>query len=768
MRNSTDTTSSRREDPSHKFQGRIGKTLRDSQPWWPPKVTPAPGAPNVVVILLDDVGFSDFGCFGSEIETPNIDALARAGAQFTNYTTVPMCTPARAALMTGKNPHSVGCGWLTHNNPGYPGYRAGEMSKDAPTMAELLRAQGYATYAVGKWHNTADYNHTEAGSKDSWPVQRGFDRFHGFFGAETNYFAPSQLFTDNTLIETDEYPKDFYSSDHWTTKSIEWLRSHRTATRKKPFFLYLAHNAPHVPLHAKPEDLEKYEGRYLAGWDRIREERFERQIVLSLVSSGQKLSPRSPDVPAWDTLGENDQKLYAHYMALYAAMIDNIDQNIGRLVAYLLESGELENTLLIVTSDNGATSIGGTDGAANLLAKRLNKRERAGFAAETFEHGRLGSATSFPAYPAGWGNASNTPFRLYKRTPLNGGIRVPFVAHWPAGIEEQGVQRREWIHVTDTLPTLLELVGASYPDTFNGLSTRGLNGVSYLGQFSRARTASKRTRQHFELEANRGYIDGNWKIVSLQPPGREINLDNWALYDLASDPLEITDLAPTMRAKVEEMVRAFEVDADANYIYPLDNRDLKRCLTVPPFLEGLGDEPRTFYPGPATIPLGTVAALVSDRDFRLECRYTFDGRDQGVIFALGDPFGGFALYARDAMTYFVYNGEQQEVQADGFASDVGDNVFVLEHRATGSRIGLGKFSVNGRAAGEISMTPTFVIALTGEGLDIGLDRMLKVSEAYADGGCCDYSGKVSWVRIIPGAQAPGSIVHRRELESQHD
>jgi len=248
-------------DPGDGYQGVIGRTLQDSTPWWPPEPVRRKDAPNVVVILLDDLGFSDFGCYGAEIQTPHIDALAAGGLRFSNYTTVPMCTPARAALLTGKNPHAVGCGWLTFNTPGYPGYQAGEISRDAPTLAELLRGEGYSTYAAGKWHNTADHKVTSTGDRSSWPLQRGFDRFYGFIGGETHYFAPAQLFSDNAIVDRDTYGDDYYCTDDWTATAMHWLRAHVSASPHKPFFLYLPYNAPHAPLHAKREDLARYAGQ---------------------------------------------------------------------------------------------------------------------------------------------------------------------------------------------------------------------------------------------------------------------------------------------------------------------------------------------------------------------------------------------------------------------------------------------------------------------------------------------------------------------------
>ncbi|MEP7276480.1 MAG: sulfatase-like hydrolase/transferase, partial [Betaproteobacteria bacterium] len=320
------------DDPGRGWQGQIGRTLRDSTPFWPPPGKPPPGAPDVVVILLDDLGFSDFGCYGAEIRTAAIDALAAQGLRFANYTTVPMCTPARAALLTGKNPHAVGCGWLTFNDPGFPGYRAGEMTRDTPTLAELLRAQGYSTYMVGKWHNTAEHNVAPSADRSSWPLARGFDRFYGFLGGETHYFAPAQLVEDNAFLDHDVYRDGYYCTDDWTDKAIGWLKDHASASPAKPLFLYVAHNAPHAPLHAKAADLARYAGAYDDGWDAARAARLARQNAGGLFDVPPALPPRSPGVPAWDAVVPARRRLMARYMELYAAVVDNMDQNVGRII----------------------------------------------------------------------------------------------------------------------------------------------------------------------------------------------------------------------------------------------------------------------------------------------------------------------------------------------------------------------------------------------------------------------------------------------------
>ena len=760
----------RSDDPRKGWQGTIGRMLADSTPWWAPRPSPPAGAPDVVVILLDDLGFSDFGCYGAEIRTAAIDKLAARGLRFANYTTVPMCTPARAALLTGKNPHAVGCGWLTFNDPGYPGYRAGEITRDTPTLAELLRAQGYSTYMVGKWHNTAEHNVAPSADRSSWPLARGFDRFYGFLGGETHYFAPAQLVEDNAFLDHDVYRDGYYCTDDWTDKAIGWLKDHASASPLKPFFLYVAHNAPHAPLHAKPDDLARYAGAYDGGWDAMRAARLARQNALGLFARPPALPPRSPGVPAWDDVDPSRRALHARYMALYAAVVDNMDQNIGRLMDTLEALGRLDNTLVILTSDNGANGIGGIDGAANNLSKRLTNAEDPAWVRDMLESGRLGAADSWPAYPLGWTDVSSTPFRLYKTTTMNGGIRVPLVMSWPAKLRDAGSVRPQWAHVTDIVPTVLDLIGVPFPGAQDGFRTRAPDGASFRAVLEDGNTPSPRTSQHYELAGNRGYIENGWKIVSLQPPGKPIDLDNWMLFDLAVDPTETHDLASTQRDRLAVLVEAFDLDADANYVYPLDNRGVRRSLTVPPYLEASSVEPRTFHAGTGTAALAVVAPLVADRDYVLTCEFTYAAADHGVVFALGDPIAGMALYAQGGALNFFYHGGQGKIAvAERLPARDGTNRFELSHRALGARRGVGTVRMNGDVVATLEMSPTTILGLgVGEGLDLGRDRRLHVTARYGGDGACAYTGVVRHVRIEPGPQAPDSYANRPERLAQRD
>lgn len=755
-------------DPGFQHQAKVGKTLKTSTPWWRERLRPPEGAPNIVVILLDDLGFSDLGCYGSEIRTPHIDALARGGLQFTGYTTVPMCTPARAALMTGKNPHSVGCGWLTHANPGYPGYQAGEISQDAPTLSELLRANGYATYGVGKWHNTADSNVVPGGDRSAWPLQRGFDRFYGFLGAETNSFSPGQLIEGNEFLNIDAYPDGYYTTRDWTDRAISNLRSHRAGGSEKPFFLYMAHNAPHVPLQAPADIIASYDGMYDAGWEAVREQRYLRQKQMGVIPGDWRLPTINPGVPRWEDIPAEQRPIMAHYMQLFAAMVSLIDDSVGRVVAELKAQGVFDNTLIVLTSDNGASSIGGPEGAVNILEKRVTQVEPAGLAQELLAAGELGGVDSYAAYPVGWGNCGNTPFRFYKRTPMNGGIRVPFITSYPRAIKDPGSRRDQWIHVTDTLPTLLDLLGTEYPAEFKGYATRQLDGSSYFDLLKDASCKSSRTVQHFELEGNRGYIRWPWKIASLQPPGTEIDLDRWLLFNLADDPTECEDLAKIHPEVLADLVTAFEHDATANYVYPLDNRAPRRVLAMPPFMAKAFNSPRTFYPGTETITPYAFAPLIADRNYQLTCEFNWAPGMQGVLFAAGDNTSGIGAYVIDAHVHLVYasgRGKQRRVK---LPVTEGEQKLFIDHVALGKRQGSATVSLLGQStAQELDMSPTF-LRIAGEGLDIGRDRKRKVCPEYADRGVFAYPGLIKQVHVVPGLQATDSLANRPEALSQID
>jgi arylsulfatase A-like enzyme len=752
-------------DPGTAFQGTLGRTFADSTPWWPLPAAARDGSPNIVVFLVDDLGFADFGCFGAEIETPNIDRLAAGGVRFSNYTTVPMCSPARAALLTGKNPHSVGCGWITHADPGYPGY-GGEISPDAPTFAELMGDNGYSTMAIGKWHNTKEHNACAAGDKRSWPVQRGFERFYGFIASETSFFHPDCLYEGSQTVDIDTYPEEYFATDDWTNRAIRWTKEHLGAGPSKPFLLYLAFNAPHAPIQAKSGDIEKYRGRYDAGWDVLREQRWKKQLATGIIADDTKLPPRNPGIPAWHDLPEEKRALFARHMEVYAALIDNLDQNIGRYLDFLEKANALDNTLIILTSDNGASAGGGDNGTVNGWNARLGGDDSESKLKELLDSGRFGGPETYATYPRGWAQVCNTPFRYFKRTPVNGGIRVPFIAHWPVAIKARGAIQQQWIHVTDVLPTLLEAAGIQYPNRFRGYRTRALDGISFFDSLLDSDAPGKRTRQHYELDGNRGYIKDGWKIVSLQPPSKKINLENWMLFNLRDDPTEIEDLATRFPEKLNEMMSSFDEEAFRNYVYPIDNRGYEKSLTAPPHRQTIIDTPHVFYAGAQTIERGSVFQLFNDRSYRITARFSFRTGDAGVIFSIGSIFGGLLLYVMDDALVFIYQRWPTPLELPGLGLSAGVQEVVLDYRAIGKRQGAGRLFLNGaEVVTETAMSPTMV-RMPSEGIDIGIDRRQPASKNYASFGAFRYSNDIAFVRMEPGAQAPGTISNLSEVQAQ--
>jgi len=738
------------------FEGRIGRTREESTPWYPPRRTAPRGAPNIVIVYMDDMGWSDPGCYGSEIETPHIDAIAARGLRFTHYTTHPLCSPARAALLTGMNAHAVGTGWLANNNPGYPGY-SGEIPLDAPTLAEHLRAAGYETIMTGKWHNTPGAECVQSGPKQSWPANRGFDTFYGFMEGETHFFFPTQLMLGNQLAPIDEYPRDYYSTDDWTARGIQYVKELRASAPDKPFLLYIAHNAVHAPLQAKPDDLARYRGRYDAGWTAVRAARLRRQLEMGLVPPGTTLPPSDPRVPKWEETDRADRQLLARHMEVYAAMLDCVDQNVGRLVGFLQSIGELENTILLFSSDNGGTDAGGPTGMFNNnrrymgLAPPPIERERASAAA-------LGGPRSVALYPTGWGEVSNTPFPSFKTYTGAGGRRVSFIVSWPARIRDGGAIRRQFVHVTDVLPTLLELAGVTPLAASHGRPARAMHGASFARVLLDAGAPSPRTEQYYECWSNRAYYRDGWLARSIQKRGAPIDLGNWTLHHLDEDFAEAVDLAARHPERLKALVAAFDEAAWRHFVYPLDNRDrLHKFADSPPDAAAAADRPRTFYPGAQTTHRADVLPLVADRSFRIRARCAQSAGDEGVLWAVGDPAAGMVLYVEGGMLRFHYNGFGDEAATAPFELPAGEHEVTLDYEALGRREGRGRLLLDGAdRTGWTPLSPTLVLYGVFEGLDVGLDRRGPVLWAlYERHGAFRYAGSIRDVVVEPGARAPG-------------
>jgi arylsulfatase A-like enzyme len=733
------------------FPGKIGRTREASEPHWNLPLRAPPGSPNIVVVFMDDMGWADIGCYGSEIATPHIDALAARGIRFNHYTTHPICSPARAALLTGMNAHSVATGWLANNNPGFPGY-FGDIPLDAPTIAETLRAAGYATAAVGKWHNSTN----GAAPNPTWPTYRGFDRFYGFLEGETSYFFPARIVYNNIVAPIDEYPPGYYATDDWMDKAIGFVGEIRNQDASRPFFLYVANNAVHGPLQAKEADLAKYRGHYDAGWDAVRAARFERQKALGMVPPGTLLAERDPEVPAWDEVPPERRQLFVRHMETYAAMLDCADQNIGRLVALLERLGELDNTIFVFSSDNGGTSSAGSAGALH-FNRRFAGLPHLPTEVDVERERWIGTGRGSAVYPTGWAQVSNAPFPSYKTYTGGGGRRVACIVSWPGQLNDKGAIRSQFAHVIDVMPTLLDLAGVPPLASVNGQPAKQMQGASLAPVLRDAAVPAPRREQYYECWANRAYYRDGWVAVSLQKRGQAVDFDNWTLHAHAEDFSESMDLRRQHPDKLDELVAAFDQAAWVNMVYPLDNRTpTQKFNELPPNQRPPASGRRRFLPYGQSVHRGVITPLVADRNFAIIVRFRHPAAVQGVLCAIGDITGGLVLYIEDGALRLTYNGFGEFHALAGPAVAAGERVATLEYEALGRRRGRGRLALD-TACGEWGdLTPTLMSGFH-EGLDIGLDRRAPVDWALRERhGVFRYGGTIDDIVIESGAFAPDS------------
>jgi arylsulfatase A-like enzyme len=743
--------------------GRIGRTFAGSEPHWPQRPS-REGAPNVVIVLADDLGFADLGCYGSEIDTPNLDALAARGLRYTDFHSTPMCSPTRAALLTGRDPHSVGIGFVAHADPGFPGY-AMELSDDCVTTAEVLRDAGWATLMVGKWHLAKDSDCSDAGPRHSWPCQRGFERFYGFLDGFTNLHHPHRLVRDNTAVQVDEYPPGYYFTDDITDEAISMVKGVKASDPTKPFFLYLAHGAVHAPLHAKPEDIAKYEGRYAQGWDVLRQQRFERMIELGILPADTVLPPRNAedgdDVVAWHHLSPDKQRLFAKYMAVYAAMVDNVDQQFGRLCAALEELGELGNTIFLFTSDNGASREGEAEGTTAYYSHLLGTTDTAADLARLDE---IGGPTTTPHYPRGWAMASGTPFRLYKINTHAGGHSVPMLMAGPGVEHHAGGLRRQWTHVTDVLPTLLDLLGLQLPEQRQGTPVAALAGTSFAETLRDPDAPSGHREQLHEMQGHRGFYRDGWEVVTRHKPLTPIDDAEWELYDLRSDRTETRDLAAEQPERVQELAAAWEAAARTGQVYPLDEGSALKFLRRPERTE-VFDRPVRILPGTPQLERWRSQRLIWFRSFTVDVQLTHAEGDAGVLVAHGDQGGGYALVIENGTFRLVFNdGRGRTREADGGQVPTGETRLTVAFDAVGGGTWTARLAIDGVQTAELEALPLLFPMSPFEGISVGTDRASPVSWAlWQRHGCFPFSGALGSVTYTPGEPAPDSPARMVEV-----
>ncbi len=762
------TNSPKPAGPYEGFGGKVGRTFAGSESWWPERPQPGPDAPNVVVVLCDDLGFADLGCYGSEIPTPNIDRLAAGGLQFTNFHVTPMCSPTRAALLTGVNAHRAGAGHVANSDPGFPGYAA-ELAEDVATAAELFRDAGYHTMAIGKWHLTKDSDLSDAGPRHSWPCQRGFDRYYGVLDAFTNLHHPHRLVEDNHTVEVDRYPEGYYVTDDLTDKAIGFIRQAKASNPGQPFLCYFAHIAVHAPLQCKPSDLVKHKGNYDAGWDALRRARHERQVELGLLPVGTPLPPRNSEegdeVEPWESLEPEDQALYARYMEVYAAMVDSVDQSVGRLYAALEEMGVADNTIFLFLSDNGASREGESGGTTSYFRALVSKNVK-DLEDKQFDRDRIdlaGGPQALVHYPRGWAMASNTPFRLYKINTHMGGHSVPFIWHWPKGPSGPG-RRDQWSHVTDLLPTLCELAGVDRPDERGGIVLQPLDGTSLAPVLLDGTLAHDRGSQYVEMAGHRGFYDQDWEVVTRHQPLTPFGDHEWELYNLAEDRTETNNLAAEHPERVAELAAGWEAAARANQVYPLDEGSRVRYVVRPPYDEPLQQAVR-IVAGTHTLERYRSQQLIQWRSFDVDIELDFASGDRGMLFSHGDQGGGYGLYVDEGdELVFVHNGYGAMAELRCGSVPAGVDHIRVSVTAPGSWTWDVEVFVGGESRAQVDGLVMLGAMAPFEGINVGIDRRSPVSWDLAERhGAFAFTGHLKAVSYTPGEPAPDAGTRFIEL-----
>ncbi len=711
------------------FEGRIGRTFRESEPWWPPLPTAPQDRPNVLIILFDDLGFAHLNCYGSTIETPNINRLAANGLRFTNFHVTPLCSPTRASLLTGRNHHTVGMRSVTQFDSGFPHMR-GAIPRSAATMAEILSEESYATFAIGKWHLCPVDAMGQAGPFDNWPLQRGFDRYYGFLSGETDQFYP-ELCYDNHLIDPPRRPEEGYHlTEDLVDQATGFLRDHQSVYPGQPFFLYFALGATHAPHQAPQEFIERYRGKFDVGWDAVREEWFARQQEIGIVPEGTQLAPRNRGVDAWDDMSDNARNFAVALQEAFAGFLEHTDAQLGRLFSYLESSGQMDNTIVMLLADNGASQEGGPQGVSDeprLFGPRDDLDE-----IQSRLH-EIGGPRSASNYPWGWAQAGNTPLRWYKQNTHGGGVRVPLIVHWPEGIADRGAIRGQFHHVTDVLPTVLETLGVEPPSSVRGETQIPIAGESFNYALNDAEADTTREAQYFEMFGHRGiWVDG-WKAVSWHRYGTEWSDDEWELYHVDEDFSETNDLAAEEPEKLRELIDRWWVEAGKHGVLPLDDRTVE--INQPSQLPGAPHAGLRYHYTPpiAHVPVETSPAIDLG-SWTLEASVSRQSSDQqGVIFNRGSIHTGVTLYIKDNHLHFDYHAydDWSRIKADS-PLPVGDFVIGISLQSDSPR-GPGQvtLSIDGKqiASGQVDVLQRRILFAHGE-FDIGADRRSPVGDNY--------------------------------------
>jgi arylsulfatase len=626
----------------------------------------------VLAIVLDDTGFAHLGSYGSGIATPHMDGLAEDGLRYNRFHVTSLCSPTRAAFLTGRNHHAVGMGFLADIPLGYPGYTS-RIPKSAATLPRILRDSGYNTMAVGKWHLTPRFERSVAGPFDYWPLGLGFESYYGFLHGDANHWAPN-LVRDNHYLDPQPVPREGYHlSEDLADTAIRMVTDQRQAAPGKPFFLYFALGAMHAPHHVAPQWVEPYRGAFDHGWDAWREEIFARQLSSGVVPEGTVLTPRPPWVQAWDELSDAEKRMYARQQEVFAGFLTHTDAQIGRLLESLSASGILDDTLVILFSDNGASAEGGIYGSLN--EHRFTARIEESLEDNIAAYDDWGGPRTYNHYSWAWAWAGNTPLRLWKRYTWLGGTRTSLVVRWPRATSDAGAVRQQFAHVVDLMPTVLDAVGLEVPKAVDGITQQPVDGASLLPSFADAR-ADARSTQYFEMMGSRSMVHGGWKATTdhvsfgvlheerLMPGSRDFDEDHWALFDLSADFSESTDVADAHSDVVGELEELWFEEAARNHVLPVDDTLVNRLGALIPPAYPPGND-RAFVADASPVSDESVPFLFGGFRITVDLDVPAGGGD-GVILALGDWNGGYAMYVAEGRLFFTFSraGEVLEVVSE--------------------------------------------------------------------------------------------------------
>lgn len=616
-------------------------------------------APNVVIVLLDDVGFGAMGAFGGIAATPTFDSLAREGLRYNRFHTTSICSPTRSSLLTGRNPHATGIGAVMNSADSRPGY-AGFHRKDTATVAEVLRQNGYATAMIGKWHQTPDWELSRSGPFDRWPTGEGFEEYYGFQGGETDQFDPALFHGTRPVLRPEG--KDYHLTEDLVGRSISWIRERRSLTPAKPFFLYLAPGGIHAPIQAPPRYIARYRGKFDQGWDRLREVLFAREKRNGVIPRNTKLTPRPPEMPAWETLTAEQKRFSSRLMEAYAGFLEHTDEQVGRLVEELKRSGQFDNTLFIyIAGDNGASAEGGLRGTLSQLGTFLGTPEP-----EAAMHAgidRIGGMHANAHINSPWAWATNAPFRWTKAVPAYlGGIRNALTVSWPRRIADKGGVRSQFGHVNDIAPTILEAAGIQAPQVVNGVAQKPMNGVSMVYSFGDAKAPERHTTQYFEVFGHRSLYHNGWMASAFHTrlpwtpystDRKPFDQDKWELFNLEMDFSQSVDLAAKQPARLAELKARFDAEAAANDVLPLSNQ---RLISGLPSLSA-GVRRATYHMGAVAVPEKAVP-LMFNRSWSLSADLDVEDGSRGVVATIGGGAAGWSLHVdeqrRPVFTYRMF------------------------------------------------------------------------------------------------------------------